>query len=138
MRVYRFLELGWGSAEKAWRRLAVANACPLLFVDPASGENRTPAELRRAASRGRRGDVRARELCAECDRLRCLSAREAGQVLQPVGVVLLGKNVQRTLRAEIEERLGRSAVLEWEHPARAVPESWARGLLREIRLRGWK
>ena len=138
VRVYRFLEMGWGSAEEAWKHVAVANACPLLFVDPVSGENRTPADLRRTASRGRRGDVRARELCAECDRLRRLSAREAEQVLQPVGVVLLGKDVQRTLREDIAARLGGGAVLEWEHPARAVPESWARGLLREIRRRGWK
>lgn len=137
VRVYRFLELGWGGAEKAWRRLAVANACPLLFVDPASGENRTPADLRRV-SRGRHGDDRAREIRAECDRLRRLSAYEAEQVLQPVGVILFGRDVQRTLRKDIERRLGPNAVLEWEHPARAVPERWARGLLREIRLRGWK
>ena len=42
VRVYRFLELGWGSAEKGWRSVGVANSCPLLFLDP-EGRNQTPA-----------------------------------------------------------------------------------------------
>ncbi|HEV8376101.1 MAG TPA: uracil-DNA glycosylase family protein [Candidatus Polarisedimenticolia bacterium] len=138
VRFYRFLDLGWECAEEGWKHVAVANACPLLFVEPASRSNRTPADLRRAASRGIRNDLRARELCQACTRLRCLAAHEAEQALDPRGVILLGKDVQRALAESFEGKLGRNAVVHWEHPARAVPERWARGLLEELRGRAWK
>src|SRR5437867_9635782 len=138
VRVYRFLELGWGSAEKGWKRVAVANSCSLRFMDPVDGGNRTPADLRPAASR-RKGDVlAARKLQEECDRLRRLAAQEAIEAVHPRGVILLGKDVQKALRDMLIRRLGREAVLGWEHPARAVPERWAGDLLDELRKRRWR
>jgi single-strand selective monofunctional uracil DNA glycosylase len=137
VRVYRFLALGWGSAEEGWRNLAVANGCSLLFIDP-SGENRTPADLYAAASRtiGDKGE--ARQLLERCLQARCLAARDAARALSPRGVVLLGKDTQRALGEEMDRLLGAELVLGWEHPARAVPDQWARGLLAEIARRGWR
>jgi single-strand selective monofunctional uracil DNA glycosylase len=137
VRVYRFLGLGWGSAEEGWRNLAVANACSLLFMD-SSGKNRTPSDLYAAASRTTRSKGEARQLLDRCLGLRRLAARDAMLALSPRGVVLLGKDTQQALGDEVAGQLGAAKVLGWEHPARAVPDRWARGLLAELARRGWK
>ena len=137
VRVYRFLDLGWGSAEEGWRHVAVANPCTLLFMD-GTGKNRTPADLASAGGRGGRGRDAAHEIRETCDRLRRATAREAMEAVHPRGVILLGKDVGKALGEQVVEALGASAVVTWEHPARAVPEKWAQGLLAEIQRRGWK
>jgi single-strand selective monofunctional uracil DNA glycosylase len=128
VRLYRFLERGWGSAETGWRQVVVANPCTLLFIDPASGKNRTPADLGKAV-RARGGEAAARRLEEECDRLRRRCALEALEALNPRGAVLLGRNVQAALGSVLRAQLGESALIFWEHPARAVPDTWAAGLL---------
>jgi single-strand selective monofunctional uracil DNA glycosylase len=137
VRVYRFVSLGWGSAEEGWRELVVANPCSLLFMDR-SGKNRTPADLFAAVSRRARSRETARRLRDRCDALRRLTALESVQALSPRGVVLLGKDAQRALEPGLAPLLDRESILGWEHPARAVPDRWAGGLLAEIHRRGWK
>jgi single-strand selective monofunctional uracil DNA glycosylase len=136
VRVYRFLERGWGSAELGWSDMAVANPCTLLFIDPAEGKNRTPADLGHAARAHPRGAVLARALGEKTDRLRVLCATEAVEALDPRAVILFGKDVQGALGPALSSLLGERKVIPWEHPARAVPEAWAGGLLSAIRSRG--
>jgi hypothetical protein len=137
VRVYRFLDFGWGSAEEGWKQVAVANGCSLLFMDP-SGKNRTPADLYAAAARLTRNRQTAKQILDACLQTRCLAARDAVRALSPRGVVLLGKDTQGALGGEMERLLGGARTLGWEHPARAVPDRWARGLLAAIVRRGWK
>jgi hypothetical protein len=135
VRIYRFLELGWGDPERGWRRVVVANPCPLLFLDPRSGENRTPADLRRRLRARRGGAARVGELVARFERLRRWSARDAVRALRPRAAVLLGRNVQEALAGILAEEMGERAVIRWPHPARAVPDRWARDLLRRLEPR---
>jgi hypothetical protein len=114
----------------------VANSCPLLFLDPA-GDNRTPADLPGAIRRRLGAGDPAARLCKVIDAQRRKSALEAIAASQPCGAVLLGKDVQKALGDGIAARMGERGVLAWSHPARAVPERWARGLLESIRARGW-
>jgi len=137
VRVYRFLELGWGSAEEGWRHVTVANGCSLLFMDR-SGKNRTPADLYAAASRVMGDRREAKRLLDRCLAARCLAAKDAVRALSPRGVVLLGKDTQQALAEEMNRLLGEAGILAWEHPARAVPDKWARGLLAELVRRDWK
>ena len=137
VRVYRFLELGWGSAEEGWRHVTVANGCSLLFMDR-SGKNRTPADLYAAASRVMGDRREAKRLLDRCLAARCLAAKDAVRALSPRGVVLLGKDTQQALVEEMNRLLGEAGILAWEHPARAVPDKWARGLLAELVRRDWK
>jgi single-strand selective monofunctional uracil DNA glycosylase len=127
VRVYKFLERAFGSAEQAFRRVAFVNPCPLLFIDRATGENRTPADLPRAAPR----------LMREFDALRRTTVLEAVSELEARGAVLLGKDVARAAAPALRAALPADSVLEWEHPARAVPETWARGLHESLAARGW-
>ena len=53
------------------------------------------------------------------------------------GIVLLGKDVQKALGADLRRCLEDRRVLDWPHPARAVPETWAAGLARQTRRCGW-
>lgn len=137
VRVYRFLETGWGSAEEGWRRVGVANSCPLLFMDR-TGKNRTPADLGAAIRRRIGASPRAARLCRAVEAQRGESALEAIAAAKPRGVVLLGKDVQGCLGSGLTGRLGEGKVLAWRHPARAVPELWARGLLESLGSRGWE
>jgi single-strand selective monofunctional uracil DNA glycosylase len=137
VRVYRFLERGWGSAEAGWREVVVANPCTLLFMDPGDRRNRTPADLGRTA-RARGGGGLARNLEEECDRLRIRCALDALEALHPRGAILLGKDVQAALGAALIGALGDRAVVKWEHPARAVPDAWTAGLLAALQRLGLK
>ena len=135
IRVYRFLRLAGGSAGAGWRRVVAANPCPMLFME--GTVNRTPADLRRALRKrgGRLERVTAR--LEECDQLRRECAREAVRVLEPRGVILLGRNIQEALAGDPSLGAVPGGVLAWEHPARAVPDAWAGGLVRAVRRRGW-
>ena len=133
VRIYRFLSEAFGSAERGVRRVVVANPCPLLFLDGESGKNVTPADLRRAV-RPRGGDARA--LQAQMDRLRWENAEDTLATLRPRQVVLLGRDVQAALGPALVEAIGAEAVLDWEHPARAVPAKWSAGLQRALVSRG--
>jgi single-strand selective monofunctional uracil DNA glycosylase len=137
VRVYRFLDMGWGNAETGWRHVGVANACPLLFVDQ-DGVNCTPADLFGAVARNLRDRKEARRLAERCDRLRRLAALDAVQALSPSGVVMLGKDTQRVLAPEMEKLFAAGSIVRWEHPARAVPDLWAAGLLKEVMREGLK
>ena len=137
VRVYRFLDMGWGSAEAGWPHVAVANACPLLFMDE-DGSNRTPADLFGAVARNVKDRKEARRLQERSDALRRMAAIDAMEALAPRGVVLLGKDTQRALGGEVEKRLPPRSIVRWEHPARAVPDLWAAGLLSEVMRAGLK
>lgn len=140
VRVYRFLALVRETAEAALRDVVFVNPCPLLFVERRSGENRTPAdlprELRRAAGTARAGLERAARLMAAFDAARLEVVTRAVERLEPRGAVLLGRDVAAVIGDSLRARLGARAVVEWEHPARAVPDRWARGLASELRRRG--
>jgi len=105
VRVYRFLERAWGSAEIGWKEVVVANPCPLLFMDPVERKNRTPADLAKAA-RLLRGRAAAHDARERSDRLRREGAAEALEALEPRGVVLLGRNVQATLGPPLQSLPG--------------------------------
>ncbi len=136
VRVYRFLKKGWGGAERGWTEVVVANPCTLLFIDPAEGKNRTPADLARAARLRGSGRDQVRELVESFGRIRIRCAVESIEALSPRGAILLGKDVQAALGPALRRILGEARVIPWEHPARAVPESWASGLLSALRRRG--
>lgn len=126
VRMYRFLSEAFGNAERGVRQAVVANPCPLLFIDPDAGRNRTPADLGRAARA--LGRARRRALLAECARLRRLNAGEAVEALAPRGCVILGRDAQAALHDLLADAVGERRVIDWEHPARAVPGAWAAGL----------
>ncbi len=133
VRIYRFLEEAFGSAEKGCRDVVVANPCPLLFISPETGKNVTPADLGRAVrARGKRD---ARALLEELNELRAANCKDTLETLQPRGVVLLGRDVQAALGELLRDELGEAKVVDWEHPARAVPEKWSRGLINELKRR---
>lgn len=135
VRIYRFLRLAAGNAGAGWRRVVAANPCPLLFMEGSA--NRTPADLGRVLRAGGVEPSAARKMLEECDRLRRKCVQEAVRALEPRGVVLLGRNVQGALGGDAAFDPVPGGTLCWEHPARAVPDAWAAGLLREIRRRGW-
>jgi single-strand selective monofunctional uracil DNA glycosylase len=135
VRVYRFLALLRGSAEAAFRDVVFVNPCPLLFIDREVGANRTPADLPRAL-RQRTARGRAASLIETFDAARVDVVSRAVDLLEPRGAVLLGRDVAAILGETLRARLGARAVVEWEHPARAVPDRWARGLASTLRRRG--
>ena len=112
----------------------VANPCSLLFIDPDGGANRTPADLGRVLRRRAPGQAGA--LLAACDRARRACALDALETLAPRGAVLLGRDVQAALQVDLESHLGATRVVPWEHPARAVPHTWAAGLHAALAHRG--
>jgi single-strand selective monofunctional uracil DNA glycosylase len=131
VRVYRFLERAYGRPELALREVVFVNPCPLLFIDPETGANRTPADLPRAL-RARK----AAELVHAFEELRRATVLEAVAELEPRGAILLGRDVAAAVGEALRAALGARSVVEWEHPARAVPETWSRGLADELRKRG--
>lgn len=128
VRVYRFLGNAFGSAEAGWRRTVVANPCPLLFIDPRTRKNRTPSHVRRTGP-GRPA------LLHRIEELRRANAVDAVSTLRPRGIVLLGRDVQSALGPVLRQRLRPDFVIDWEHPARAVPAAWASGLISVLRHR---
>jgi single-strand selective monofunctional uracil DNA glycosylase len=141
VRVYKFLARAHGTAEEALRRIVFVNPCPLLLIevertaDGTRGANRTPADLGKALRD--KGSLRdGGSLRERLDEARVAVARRALELLAPRGAVLLGRDVAKVLGATLTERLGVGATVEWEHPARAVPETWSRGLERELKRRG--
>lgn len=136
VRVYRFLRHAFGSAEHAFTELAVLNPCPLLFIDPRDGANRTPADLPRALRAGGATLESARRFLARFDAARLATVEEALEQLAPRGVVLLGRDVEAALAEPLTARLGATRVVAWEHPARAVPERWSRSLAATLSERG--
>jgi single-strand selective monofunctional uracil DNA glycosylase len=134
VRMYRFLARVDADVEQACRRVVVANPCPLLFVDKEEGRNRTPADLRREVRRNGRDEPVAMQ--QEMDRLRRENCEDALRTLRPKAVVLLGRDAQAALRETVVGRLGEDRVLDWEHPARAVPDPWARGLQEALQNQG--
>jgi hypothetical protein len=143
VRVYRFLARAYGTAEAALRRIVFVNPCPLLLIEVegkgkgngARGANRTPADLGKALRD--KGSLRdGSSLRERFDAARVSVARRALELLAPRGAVLLGRDVAKVLGPTLTGQLGTAATLEWEHPARAVPETWSRGLARELTRRG--
>ncbi len=134
VRVYRFLDLGWGSAEEGFRDVVVANPCSLLFMEPETRKNRTPADLVRTVRA--RGSHDARAIQDEMARLRWRAAAESIEALAPRAVILFGRDVAEILGERLAEAFPRLPVIAWEHPARAVPETWSRGLLDALREQG--
>jgi len=135
VRVYRFLAHAFGSAARAFTQLAVVNPCPLLFIDPVDGANRTPADLpRRLRERGMERAA-ADDFMARFDAARAATVDEAITTLEPRGVVLLGRDVEAALAPALTRKLGAERVVAWEHPARAVPDVWSRGLAAELSRR---
>jgi len=132
VRVHHFLATACGSPEAGFRRVVVANPCPLLFIDPRDGGNRTPADLRRAL----RAVPDGAALLGRVDLLRRRAALDAVTTLRPRACVLLGRDVDAVLGPTLRAALGAGAVIAWEHPARAVPDAWANGLAAALRERG--
>lgn len=132
VRVYRFLNETFGSAERGMQQVVMANPCPLLFMDRNEKKNRTPADM----SRAMQGGPHRAALLGEVARLRQINSEDAIQTLSPRAAILLGKNAQAILGPMLLDALGQRPVIDWEHPARAVPATWSSGLRRELRVRG--
>ena len=126
VRVYRFLTEAYGSAEQGLRNVVVANPCPLLFLSPETRKNVTPADLTRAARAVGTHDPKV--LRGEMDQLRRENCEEALRTLKPAAVVLLGRDVQAALGEFVRSTVAADRVLDYEHPARAIPEKWSREL----------
>ena len=120
--IYRFLKLAWGDLGAAYRNWYVGNPCPLLFLDPAAW-NVTPA------------DPRLRRLASVADLSR-EALRRFHAKLRPRAVVCLGQDVANLLGADAAALVGEERVVRYPHPARAVPDAWARGLAAELKSRG--
>lgn len=133
VRVYLFLEKAFGNAETGSSRVFVANPCPLLFMD-AEGKNRTPADFKRAAN-ARIGREAASDLLAHLQEIRTRCALDAARVAEPSVAVMLGKDVEAALGDSLGRELGKRRVIAYPHPARAVPEVWASGLVKVVRER---
>ncbi len=121
--VYRFLRLAWPDLRSAARNWIVLNTCPALFLRSDIWKNITPA------------DAALRNLPGLQD-LRRQAIKRFARVLRPRAVVCIGKDVEKIVGPVAEAELGRGRVLYYPHPARAVPELWARGLHEELRRRG--
>ncbi len=120
--IYKFLRLAWEGLREACANWYVGNPCPLLFLDPEEW-NVTPA------------DPRLRRL-AIVSELRLEALRRFHQALKPRGIVCLGRDVSALLGPLADSLVGPGKVVRYEHPARAVPDSWARGLIEELGERG--
>jgi len=120
--IYRFLMRAWGDLHTAYRNWFVGNPCPLLFLD-STGRNVTPA------------DPRLRRM-KEVGELRRHAVIAFSNILHPRGIVCLGRDVTEAVGKVAIRQVGRSNVVFYEHPARAAPERWAAGLLRELTQRG--
>lgn len=119
--VYRFLELAWGDIKNACSNWFVGNPCPLLFLDP-SGWNVTPADSR----------LKKLDGMAELRKMALLSFHG---VLRSRAIVCIGADVSRAVGDVAESLVGVNNVVRYSHPARAVPELWARGLVSELEKR---
>lgn len=120
--IYRALRLAWGDLEKAYRNWVVVNPCPLLFLKAGDYKNMTPAD----------GPLRKLDGFLQ---LRREALERFATVLQPRGVVCLGKDVSSALGPAAEALVGTENVIHYPHPARAVPRLWAAGLARELKRR---
>lgn len=118
---YRFLNLGWGGAQNAYRHLYVGNPCPLLLLDP-SQWNVTPA------------DPRLKNLDI-FNTLRIEALRRFHEVLRPGGVICFGNDVSSLLGPVADALVGREKVIRYGHPARAAPNAWSLGLIKELKAR---
>jgi len=119
--MYRFLILAWGDIKTAYRNWFVGNPCPLLFLDPERW-NVTPA------------DPRLRRM-KEVGELRQRAVIGFSEILNPRGIVCFGKDVAKAVGEVAIRQVGPDRVVFYEHPARAVPEKWAAGLLQELTQR---
>jgi single-strand selective monofunctional uracil DNA glycosylase len=119
--VYRFLQLGWrNDLRVAFANVYIANPCPLLFFS-SSGKNVTPADpiLRRLP---------------QIQALRQQLVRNVHALLSPRAIVCLGADAHAVMGDAARELMKEEPVLSYPHPARAVPEKWARGLLRLLAI----
>jgi len=119
--IYSFLKMAWGDIKTAYQNFFVGNPCPLLFLDP-TGWNVTPADPRL----GRMQEV---------GKLRRDAVIGFSKIVHPRGIVCLGKDVAKAVGEVAINEVGLNHVVFYEHPARAVPEKWAGGLLRELASR---
>ncbi|MBI4394049.1 MAG: hypothetical protein HY556_09685 [Euryarchaeota archaeon] len=133
VRVYLFLEKAFGNAEEGSSRVFVANPCPLLFMD-SDGKNRTPADFKRAAN-ATIGREAASRLLTHLQEIRVECALDAARVARPRAAVLLGKEVDAALGEALSSELGKARVIAYPHPARAIPEAWASGLVSQLKKR---
>lgn len=121
--IYKAMRLAWGDVKTAYRNWYVINACPVLFLEARDYKNMTPAD----------GPLRKLEGFQE---LRRTALERFAAILEPRGVVCLGKDVSAALGPAAEALVGAGRVVHYPHPARAVPDLWAGGLARELGRRG--
>jgi len=116
--IYRFLDMAWGGLQTAYQNWFVGNPCPLLFLDP-NGWNVTPA------------DPRLKRI-KEVHLLRQTAVTAFSKILQPRGIVCLGQDVAKAVCDVAPALVGKYFIC-YEHPARAVPEKWAAGLVEKLK-----
>ena len=137
VRVFKFLEKAFGDAEYGLTQLVFANPCSLLFidVDTKEGKNRTPADFRPRIRKRRRdwSDDQLRAVLEEVRELRLRCALAAVRALDARGVILFGRDVQRAIGDQLQDRLGAERVVYYPHPARAVPDAWSGGLTEKLK-----
>ena len=120
--IYRLLRLAWGDLGAAYRNWTVTNTCPLLFLKAGDYKNMTPAD----------GPLRRLE---GFQRLRVTALERFCALLDPRGIVCLGKDVSAAHGEAAERLVGARRVIHYPHPARAVPAAWAEGLRLELARR---
>lgn len=121
--IYKALRLSWGELRVAFENWVVVNACPLLFLDSREYRNLTPADARLKRLDG-------------FQELRVAALEGFAEALEPRGIVCLGRDVSAALGPAAEKLVGARRTIHYPHPARAVPDLWARGLARGLKRRG--
>lgn len=137
-RVYHFLNAAWGSAEAGLQHVFFANPCMLLFIEPETGKNRTPADFKRAI-RANHPDwpaARIDDLLERVAALRTACTLEAITLIQARGCIMLGKDVSSIVGPNLQSIMPERDIVPYVHPARAEPVPWTQNLLAELRKRG--
>ncbi len=115
--MHTFFDHAYGGVEGAYEDLFVTAFSWLLFVDrarkpwnvtPADSPLRTRPDLERAASRMIRGLL---------------------PILEPRGVVMIGRHAEARIPSHLPQNLPRVAV---RHPAREPPRTWGMDVAREL------
>jgi single-strand selective monofunctional uracil DNA glycosylase len=123
-RFWRWARDRFGTAERFFERVFVANWCPLVFMEE-SGRNRPPDKLA-AAERG--------PLFAVCDQ----ALAEVAEILQPQLVVGIGRFAEYRAREALGSDVTLGCIL---HPSPASPagnRDWAGQVDAQLRVLGFE
>lgn len=136
--VYELLMKLYGSAEKGLMYSVAINPCPLVFIDPANGANKTPVDfgegMRKVTPSISHADVNS--FFDRMNDLRRVWIHKAAEILEPGGVLLLGKNVQDRLGPNLKKVYEGAeeppVFADFEHPYLGEA-TWVAGALKALK-----